>query len=537
MPAQGELWDAGAPPRALARAPEHRAPAAALAAIGAVALAYASYRVRDRYVGDAAIYASYARNAAHLHLFQFNVGEFSSGSTSPLWALLLAFPFAFGGGLAALHAFAGALTVAAFLAVIAAARYVTGSWTAAAVGSLFALGTMALFAITWYESALLVAVGMAALAAGAHALRRWEADGELSSRAAAPLAVAWGALPLARPDALVLVVAQAVALVFAAPAPVRRAAVRLLAVLAVAAIPAVAYYGYSLVELGTPSVSSQGRSFALREVAYPFFGPFYKSRAALDALTSTPWIFGLVPAVAGLTLVWRARRDWLATYAALALGGYLVLLTFVAPGLRDTPRYLIPLVPMVVVGVASLLARAHGTRLWWPLVVAGALAIGVSGTDALRDHVNVVRSFPITEREVFERDVTAHVNRLARPSDTLLAWEVQLRYFLRSDVRVLSEDGVTDGKVHPYQVSHDMTGFLRRYRPRWWIADENVNIRRFVKGSVLQRALLAFRADPRVRTRVIDGIRFELVARRTRPIVRGFGGWQLLLRLDYPPRT
>jgi len=28
--------------------------------------------------------------------------------------------------------------------------------------------------------------------------------------------------------------------------------------------------------------------------------------------------------------------------------------------------------------------------------------------------------------------------------------------------------------VRPYQDRHDMTGFLRRYRPRFWIADQNV---------------------------------------------------------------
>jgi hypothetical protein len=90
-----------------------RLPAVLIAAAGALAIAYTAYRLRDRYIGDAAIYLPYARNAADGHLFQFNVGEFSSGSTSPLWALVLALPYLFGAGIG------GAKVMAALVAVVA----------------------------------------------------------------------------------------------------------------------------------------------------------------------------------------------------------------------------------------------------------------------------------------------------------------------------------------------------------------------------------------------------------------------------------
>jgi hypothetical protein len=365
-------------------------------------------------------------------------------------------------------------------------------------------------------------------------VRRRHAEGDLSARAAAPLVATWALLPLARPDAVLLVGAQAVALLALAPAPRRRAAAALGAALAVAALPAAAYYGYSWAELGTPSTSSQQRAAALHEFATHLAGPFYRSGDALRELTSSPWVVALVPALAGFALLWRARARLLPAYAALAVLGYLALLTFVAPAFHDTPRYVLPLVPLVVVGVASLLGRARGSALWWPALALAALAIGGTSLDALRDRVNLTRSFGITRTEVFEREPVARVNALARPGDVLLAYEVQLRYYLRPDVRVLSQDGVTDAKVRPYQRRRDLTAFLRRYRPGWWIADENVNTRPYLRGSVLQRALLDFRRRPAPRARTIDGIRFELVAVRRRPLARGFGGWQMLFRLGYP---
>jgi hypothetical protein len=224
---------------------------------------------------------------------------------------------------------------------------------------------------------------------------------------------------------------------------------------------------------------------------------------------------------------------WVSVYAGLALVGYLALLTFITPAFYDTSRYLVPLVPLLVAGVAYLLASAAGSRLWPVAVVAGALLIGGSAVLELRDYQSLARSIGITEHEVFERDVSAIIGRMASPGDEVLSYEVQMRYFLRDDVDVLSEDGITDGKVAPYQRGRDLTGFLVRYRPRWWIADANAVTRPYMRGSVLDRAFRAFEASEQPRSRVLDGIRFTLVARRSRPLATGFGGWQMLFELDY----
>lgn len=515
-----------------ARVSRRHALPATIALAGCAVIAVAGYRLRDTYVGDAAVYLPYARNAAHGHLFQFNVGEFSSGSTSPLWAVLLGIPYLLGGALHAAKEFSTAAAVAGFLVTVWAARHVSRSWTAASVASLFVLGTMVFYAASLYESGLVVALAAAALVAGARAI-----DGGMTPRSLAPLTAVWAALPLARPDAVVLVLAQAVAVFVAAGAPRRRPALALAGALAIAAVPAAIFFGYSAVDLGVPSTSSAARAVGLHESQHHRLGPLYLSGEAIKELFTSPWVFAFVPALCGLALLARDRPTrWLAVYGALAIAGYIALLTLVTPGLYDTPRYLLPIVPVVVAAAATAIARTRGTRLWIVALLAGLVVIGGTALGELRDRVNVARSIGITEAEVFETDVAALINQRAAPGDTVLSYEVQTRLPLRADLSVLSEDGITDGKVLPYQPRHDMTGFLLRYRPRWWIADQNAITRRYMSGSVLERALLTYTANPQPTARTIDGIRFELVARRSRPLAPGFGGWQMLFRLSYPAR-
>ncbi len=485
-----------------------------LIAAGAVAaITVTAYRLRDTYVGDAAVYLPYARNAADGHFFQFNLAEFSSGSTSPLWTLLLAIPFVLGLGLGGAKVFAALAAVAGFGALAWAGRTLI-----AVAAALLALGTMVPNAVSLYESGLVVGTASLALIAG----RRWERGGSVTL-----LAVAWAALMLARPDCAILVGAHAVAL-----AVTTRRLKPLLGALAVAAIPAALYYGYSFAELGTYSTSSQGRSQALREGVDKWVGPLYLDTFALRELFSTPWIFAVLPALAGLVLAARERANrWLAIYGALAISAYVVLLTFVTPGLFDAGRYLVPLIP----AVALLAARAFAAVRLQPVVVAAGAAalIGIPALIELRDYQTFLLESAIDEQEVFSRDVVDVINREADAGDEVLSYEVQLRYFLRPDVDVLSQDGITDGKVAPYQADRDMTAFVRRYRPQWWIADNNVHTRGFMRGSVLERASDALATAAVGDARTLDGIRFELVARRERPLGPRFGGWLMLLRLSY----
>lgn len=505
--------------------------AAALVATAAAAVVYTAVALRDAYVGDATIYLSYARNATEGHLFQFNAGEFSSGSTSPLWSLVLAVPYVVGAGLGGAKVVAAVVAVLAVATTFAAAARLAGSRVAAAAATLFVPGAMTFYPTSLYESGLVVTLSALALLAGARA-----ADAGLARdwRVLWPLVAVWAALPLTRPDAVLLVGAQAVALLLAAAAPRIRAALTLGVCLLAAAIPSVVYFGYSLADLGTPSTSSDARAFALHEFAAEFVGPFYRSADVFRELFGSPWVFAFVAALAGLALQLRRRETrWIGVYGGLAIAGYVFLLALVAPALHDTPRYLLPVVPVVVCGAAGLLAALPPGRRAWAGVAVAAAAIGAASAAEVDHRVEQLRGFGITEREVFSRDVTDRLNRIARPGETVLSYEVQLRYNLRDDVDVLSQDGIIDGKVRPYQEDRDMTGFLLRYRPRWWIADENVRTRPYLRGSILERALVEFRRRPGLQSLTLDRVRFDLIERRSEPLAPGFGGWQMLFALSY----
>ena len=135
--------------------------------------------------------------------------------------------------------------------------------------------------------------------------------------------------------------------------------------------------------------------------------------------------------------------------------------------------------------------------------------------------------------EIMERGVMTRVNRIAPPHATVLAYEVQARYLLRDDLRLLSVNGITDGKVAPYRPKRDMTGFLQRYRPGYWIANDVVKTLPYTRASILDTVIRTYESNPRQRTLGAGGIRFELVARRSHPPPAGFAGWLFLFKLHY----
>src|SRR5437764_3650610 len=324
--------------------------------------------LRRTYGGDAAIYLPYARNLADGHPFSFNPGQFSSGSTSPLWVVVLSVPYLLGLGYQGAKAFAVLSTGGAYVASFLAARRVSGSAPAAGIAALWVVAALPLYGLIMFESSLVVlvvALGLWLLAP----LRRRRAAA-VGARQLAPLVVAWAALPLARPEAAVLVPIEAGALLLSWHGG-RRQLGRLALAVGIASLPALAYYGYSLARLGVPSTSVAGRALYLRETSTHRLGPLFRSSEGLDYLTSWPAVAAFVPGVAGLVLLARRAGMRVLAWTALAgVGAYVFLVTFVSPGAFDTPRYLLPIAPLLVVGIALAIRALPGA----PLQVAGALA-------------------------------------------------------------------------------------------------------------------------------------------------------------------
>lgn len=518
---------------------------AAGALFGLAALAFVAIAAKTllhTFAGDSAIYLPYARNIGNADFFSYNPHQFSSGSTSPLWALVLGVPYALGLGVTAAKLVAAALTVTGCALSIEAARRAAGSLLAAALAGFYLVAVLTVTALVLFESSLIVALVAASLLAGQRLVARDDGS-PLSARQLAPLALIWAALPLARPEAALLVPLEALALWRLGIRGGRHELKLLVGAMALAAVPAAAYFGYSLTELGVPSTSMQGRAFALRESAERRLGPLYLSSGAIDYLTSGPALWAMLPALPGVALLWRDReRRWLAAYAGGAILLYVLLLTFVTPGFYDTDRYLLPMAPFVVVAAARGLRALETRRMLLPVLAVAAFLLIRPATEMAFDTAPALRDAPYDFDTIVHRDAVAVVNRRAAPGDTVLAYEVQARYFLRDDLKVLSLDGITDGKVAPYAGRGDLTPFLRRYRPRWWILDTStdplrggVQGRHYLVNSVVGAVAARFIDQPRLRSTTAAGIGFTVVARRPGPLPYRFGAWRMIVELRYPP--
>jgi hypothetical protein len=508
-------------------------------ALGIGTIVVAFVLLLGTYWGDPVIYLPYARNNAAGDFFAYNPGVFSSGATSPLWSLILALPYVVGADAVGARVLSLLLTIGSFLVLAAMAARFNGRSGGPGIALLYVVEMMTIFGLMMYESPLAVAAVALSIVAGDRLVKVWEREGRITIGAIAPLVAVWSVMPLSRPDATLLIPLQIAALWISGPRRSPGSLAGLVGAAAVAAVPAALYFGYSYVTLGSISVSSKCRAFALLEAA-DRVGPLVLSRPALGYVGSI--LYAIALGALGLDMIRRtSRTGWIGLYGAAAMLLYPVLLVFVQPVTNDLPRYFLPIAPFIVLGVGRALAEAERRakregepgRAW---IVTAAVVLLLF---VVRPPLAVLgEAFEQSRRgyafdEIVERDVVSQINRIARPGESVLAYEVQGRYYLRPDVALLSLDGITDGLVAPYLQSADMGAFIRRHRPRYWIANDAGNYRPYLRRSILQRVVTAFRSDTSRTEFAIEGIRFDLLSRRARPMPRGFAGWTMLFRLEY----
>lgn len=510
-------------------------------ALGGGTIAIAALMLFGTFWGDPVIYLPYARNNAAGDFFAYNPGVFSSGATSPLWSLILSITYLIGAGVAGAKVIAILFTAGAFAVLAIMTARFNGRTAGAGIALLYIIETLTLVGLMMYESPLIVIAVAMSVIAGDRLMMKWTRPDASATRELIMLVLAWSVLPLARPEAALLVPLQLLSLWLARSPRSARTLGTLLVASVVAAIPSVAYYGYSYARLGAFSVSSKGRAFALLESA-DRIGPIVLSRDALGYVGSI--LFFVVVAVAGLDLLRRNdRTKWIAYYGAASIALYVVLLVFVQPVTNDLPRYFLPIAPFIVLGAGHALARAELRIASAPRAWALSLALMAFVFVMRPPLVALGEAYDQSRRgysfdQIVERDVVERVNALAQPGDKVLAYEVQARYYLRPDVSLLSLDGITDGLVAPYLASADMASFLKQQRPSYWIANNAGAYRPYLRRSVLQRAIssLGHPGDSSNGNGINyseAGITFELLARRTSPMPRGFAGWTMLVRISY----
>ena len=221
----------------------------------------------------------------------------------------------------------------------------------------------------------------------------------------------------------------------------------------------------------------------------------------------------------------------------IAFGVVIIVGSVLTPITRDFERYILAFIPSLVasaLGGADLLKEALKGREKL-LFLVGLLLYGTylimvpAGMVAMRGLLQSRKGYTLDV--ILEKDLADILNRIAQPGDVVLVYEVQDRLLLRPDIEVLSLDGITDGKVAPYLQSARLDLFLKKYKPAFWIANDAVFYRPYLKKSIMHEAFV--RTSENGSKVTIGGITFEKIITRTSPIPEGFAGWGAIYKLTY----
>jgi hypothetical protein len=317
------------------------------------------------------------------------------------------------------------------------------------------------------------------------------------------LAAIWALMLFDRPELAVIIGFEALNLGWRRHLPLA----------ALAAIPAGVYYAYSQISLGSYSVSNVTRTIDNGELATRY-GPLLVSGPAID------YLIGLAPlaAIAAIGL-WSSRRHALVVGGVLAAFAALLVLY---PVTLYVQRYALAAMPMLALGVALAVVRVR-------LLSLPVVALVTIPTLASLVTASVAGQHGFTFDTVTERAVVERLNTLAPANATVIGYEVQDRWYLRSDLRYLAVNGLTDGLITPWRERGDVAGYLKAYCPAMWIANDQDYGVPYYRGNVLGAAYRELMAGSDQIE--LDGITFTVVDRPPPPI-GGFAGARLLVSLD-----
>jgi hypothetical protein len=355
--------------------------------------------------GDALIHYVFAENIARGYFFHFNPGEPSSGSTAPLWSLILAgfYPF-LGHGLLDMGAKAAGIAlfaVSVFLVRLLAAELGGSERDAALASLIWALHPYAGF---WSASGMETSLAVVLFISGfiLFLKNRYTLAGSVI-----------GLAYLVRPESALL------ALILSVARP-KKAHLLLLPTLLIA----LAWHGFIYFHTGSP-VPASWLSRRFHALIYSI-GPV--------SLLAGLHLFGFhLPLVFGL---FRRRR----LLPLVIIMAYFLAFSFVMPDTMGM-RYLLPVAPLIVVlGVIGWRSRKWLLVILMLPLLAGGYWLRYGR--ALKNRESNIRLKRAGDW-VMARD----------PNALVAAQEVQVRWL--SGCRVLSIDGVVDRIVIPYLQRED----------------------------------------------------------------------------------
>ncbi len=478
------------------------------------------YNLFDVYHGDSSIYFSYAKQNAKGDIFSFNPGEFSSGSTSPIWALILSAAFIFD------KPYIAGKWISVCFMLIALILFVMFTKKDNHLIAILVAACVLLFyyfipTVLIYETSLVALASIVVM----YLMRDFE---KIITHKywLAVIAIFIGILPLIRPE---MMLTSLIIIIFISKKVIKHIGWYYILFMAITLIPALSYYGYSFWATGVISNSGYCRSFALKEAASRWHNISYSLNPIKDLFLTFPQLLWFSISYVGIMALPNSCQ-LLKRFLLCTLACYLVLFTLIIPITCDTGRYLNVVFPFLCYGLANginmFLQVANRYVLLWFFLLYSFSYVPLKDTYL---SISQLKQRGYSFDVITERGIAEYLNGILEREAILLAYEVQSRYWLRDDIKVLSLDGITDGKIAPYLHNSDLLSFIKKYKPNYWLANDAVNYRPFLRNSVLKQIFDS--TDTNMPTITIDGITFHLLKIRDYPHTPGLAGWTRLYKV------
>ena len=496
----------------------------------------------NSYHGDPSIYFIYAKNIARHDFFSYNPGEFSSGATSPLWAIILSPAFLFPNAVMIVKIYCLILTLLSIFIAYKSFLYISNSKLGSAFGLAFLLYYALFPSLMCYETPLTLILLSCLLI-----INKKIISGNHKLWTIILLCLLWALIPLARPDAIAIVIVDALMLtLYNWNNKKNRLLTPILFIISL--VPLALYFAYSNAQTGMVSNSSYCRAFALQESAKHFMGLSISTESIFSLISYPILLFALI-------IIWQINNNYkllreqlsdnnslnavsqdnfFAILAFLIAGAYFVSITFLSPVSDSIERYIVPIIPFIIVAIAKqievLFAKFKvNNRIMLALFLILTFFIPYIKISA---YVAQEWNNHFDFDTIAEKNLIEYVNTIAEPNSILLSYEVQDRYYLRNDIDLLSLDGITDGKVAPYLSTSKIDEFLKQYRPNYWLANDAVYYRPYLQKSILKNVLDSatyFNKD----TIQISDIKFIKIYTNPTPKHKSFAHSNYLFKLEY----
>jgi 4-amino-4-deoxy-L-arabinose transferase-like glycosyltransferase len=424
---------------------------------------------------DAWIHQTYARNLARGQWFTYTGDRASSGSTSPIWTMLLSV-----GHLLGLDPVNWSMLLGALFHILTAAMvyflsllYFGDRWLAAWSAVLTALEWHLVWAaLSGMETTLFVAFSLLYLYLIQTQWARIWLMGLLG-----------GLLFLVRPEGALLIAIAGLKVLWTYRQDWRRA-LKSLVLMGLAFLLVI-----SPILIFNSIVSGRPLPGTFRTVG--------KGLSYLKLVLTWFWLKGplflFFPlALVGGWLAWRRRMTDLIPAGAWLLGLPLAY-TFVLPSIGERGRYLMPLIPLVIIlgawAAADFLRSTQFKRLAWALIILATLmtlAFWVNGTRAYMRNVRSLES---------QHMVVARWLRDHTPPDAVIATQDigVLAYF--SDRRLIDMAGLTEPAVVPIMHQPEQMAAYIRAQGGDYVVIFPSHYQQMIEGQDLQLVFVSDKYD------------------------------------------